>query len=138
MTADLITWLRAQLDEDERIARATRGLGKWSAYREGGGDGWAFEDESGEGAEAIVGDETTARHNVRHDPARVLREVEAKRRILDEMATTIAGVRQVLVCDDACECGPGDPGSTCHIVRLLALPYADQPGYRREWAPSKG
>lgn len=58
-------------------------------------------------------------HIVRHDPARVLAEVEAKRRIVD-------------VCAE-----PDDNGYdvAMMVLPLLALPYADHPDWRPEWAP---
>lgn len=56
------------------------------------------------------------RHIARHDPARVLAECEATRRIV-EWATT-EGHEQWGV-------GP--------VLNLLALPYADHPDYRAEW-----
>jgi hypothetical protein len=50
------------------------------------------------------------------DPARVLAECAAKRRIVSFAA-------------DLTEEGTDD------LLRLLALPYADHPGYRQEWRP---
>lgn len=74
-----------------------------------------------------------AGHIARHDPARVLREVEAKRRIVG-----LAGPIVEAVPED-------DWGETMHetamaealrpVLRLLALPYADHPDYRQEWKP---
>ena len=53
------------------------------------------------------------------NPARVLAECEAKRRIVEH-------------CDfDHLARSPGDP----YVLRLLALPYADHPDYREEWRP---
>ena len=48
-------------------------------------------------------------------PARVLAEVDAKRRILEEASS--------MVWRD----------SLGYFLRLLALPYAGHPGYREEW-----
>jgi hypothetical protein len=117
---DLITWLRAQLDDDERVARATS-------------DGrWFSADILRVNLAASQGD---AEHIARWDPARVLRKVAAERRILDEHPTMVytdgqPGYSQVLN-DHVC---PGDQ-TPCTTLRLLALPYADQPGYREEWRP---
>jgi hypothetical protein len=66
----------------------------------------------------------TARHIAEHDPARVLREVEAKRQIVDLCA-------DMLWHDDR---GPDYVSNG--TLWLLALPYADRPGYRgEEWKP---
>lgn len=116
---DLVQWLTACLDEDERLARATR-MNKITAHvsfndtksLSWGGDHDTF---STEGMLAPL-----AEHIAAHDPARVLREVEAKRRIVDRYAW----LRE-----------HGDTGGTAWVLPLLALPYADRPGYREEWRP---
>jgi hypothetical protein len=76
-----------------------------------------------------------AGHIARHDPARVLRDVEAKRRILDLHARREDNVAERLgfTAPDMCElCGETWP---CRTVCLLALPFADHPGYHEEWKP---
>lgn len=73
---DLVAWLRAQLDEDERVALACR-------YQTWTRDGASI--YSGHPTDEVVDwvyDEGGWEHIALHDPARVLREVEAKRRIL--------------------------------------------------------
>lgn len=128
----LITWLRVQLDEDEAAARAVPEP-KWSRYEEGGDDGWAIESEP-PGVDFIVGDGPAAAHVALHDPARVLREVAAKRQILDDV------VPQINAMDDKIEDEWGTGGEGPHeetwlLLRLLALSFADRPGYREEWRP---
>jgi hypothetical protein len=61
----------------------------------------------------------TAEHIARHDPARVLAECDAKRRII----TTIQRWLDT-----------GYP-TLDHVLFALALPYADHPDYRSEWRP---
>lgn len=78
-----------------------------------------------------------ALHIARHDPARVLREVDAKRQLLALHAVDYRErPERVLgeVDDPFCaECvGERYP---CATIRLLALPYVDRPGYREEWRP---
>lgn len=72
--------------------------------------------------EIIEMDSAAAGHIVRHDPARVLREVAAKRRIIDECENTI---------------NYQDHGwSLAHpVLRLIALSYADHADYREDWKP---
>lgn len=74
MTADLVQFLRDRLDEDEQTARACPGDGTWTTE--------AFEVYGPD-----LSDEVRA-HTARHNPARVLREVEAKRLMLDEALTS--------------------------------------------------
>ncbi|WP_329013175.1 DUF6221 family protein [Micromonospora rifamycinica] len=134
---DLVTWLRAQLDDDERVARAVPD-GSWTlrtdkdfpvpdvAYPDHTlwlGDRLAGEVGFGDGEIRP----SEAAHMVLHDPARVLAEVDAKRRILDEHDPYGTG-------HDPCR---RNPGRYCLTARLLALPYADRPGYRDEWRPDR-
>jgi len=72
----------------------------------------------------------TAAHVLRHDPARVLAECEAKRRIVEryrrhERDVTPHGV----ALDDSARFALED------TVRDLAQTYADHPAYRQEWRP---
>ncbi|WP_405964870.1 DUF6221 family protein [Streptomyces sp. NBC_00723] len=143
---DLLKWLGEQLDEDERIARAAT-PGPWEWKREHGEpwqpepDGWL--DYSGEYL-AAAGDGATlfgpgmtphadAVHIAAHDPARVLREIEAKRRIIAEVVPEIDGMEDRI---DG-EWGAGDPTEreSMALLRLLALPYADRSGFRDDWRP---
>lgn len=110
MNDDLIEFIRARLDEDERVARWAGG-GIWhdvAAVRES----WL--------AECNREDAT---HILRHDPARIRAEVDAKRRIL-ELGTCAACEIESQPCDHRDD-----------VLALLALPYADHPDYRPEWSP---
>ena len=71
-------------------------------------------------------------HIARHDPARVLRDVAAKRAIL-EMHTWTASL-------DGCWSCSGDHGADptpapCGTLRHLAAVYAVHPDYNTKWAP---
>ncbi|WP_202946318.1 DUF6221 family protein [Pseudonocardia dioxanivorans] len=125
----LVEWLSARLDEDERDDREA--IDRFvSLY---GADGLVIE---------IVG----APRGVLARAKRGLAEVEAKRRIiaLHEHQDATAPSRDVRKRqpqqDFGCiTCADWD-GMTaaegwCDTVRLLALPYADRPGYRDEWRP---
>lgn len=122
---DLVTWLRAWLDEDERVARSLGDLAD-STVRNG------IESTAGRGVLDYL-DHFAA--------PRMLAEVEAKRRILDgHVPTDDRAPERGEVCrtchEDLCDGWEPDPlGHPCPTVRLLALPYADKPGYREEWRP---
>jgi hypothetical protein len=75
---DLAAFIAARLDEDEAEARVLGGS-EWDAQHFRDGD-WAIRG-TGMGPRAIADawKPETARHVARHDPARVLREVAAKR-----------------------------------------------------------
>lgn len=109
---DLITWLRAQLDDDERIARKNTGV-------EGLGDDGSYPDyRTYDGADVDAADEFLGRFTSQ----RVLREVEAKRRLLNDLSGFfgLADFPKALV---------------EHTIKMLALPVSDRPGYREEWKP---
>lgn len=83
-------------------------------------------------------------HIALHDPARVLAEVAAKRRIVElHTQKTRTGLHLCPVCVSWETWRTQEPGESlplddapCTTLRLLALPYADRPGYRAEyWAP---
>ena len=186
MNDDLVTWLRAQLDEDERVARLTDGQ-SWIAdgvtvveidpnvRTVGNGTYAGLEDVHGalavghevvlrESEAGIEGRGTVtkidrvkrlvyfdvdwstfravaaatqpsvawypaanqpshAEHIARHDPARVLAEVEAKRALIEETIRPWLGNDQTT-------------GRIAWVaLRLLAWPYADRPGYQEVWRP---
>lgn len=180
---DLVVWLRAQLDEDERLAKAAT-PGRWMAgdqipglpqdfvhaidyrpegYSQGqhvaeticilGGTGPWVAQLRGSGFPIA-----NARFIAEHDPARVLAEVEAKRRILNwcEQQTRLvdypsaeqARPREAHRAADGhvyAHAGP-DVGwirlreqatrAEAHkVAQLLAVPYSHRPGYQESWRP---
>lgn len=142
MTDDLVAFLRARLDEDERAALGTLDpltvIGRHRGKTE---QRWRVT-ESGRGIIDADGGRLRARdvfpaeaeHIARHDPTRVLAEVDAKRRILDEVVPEVAGLEARI---DG-EWGVGTvttDGADDMLLRLLALPYANHPDYQTEWAP---
>ena len=152
---DLAVWLHAQLDEDERVARAAT-RGPWrvanvadygsatvdgpDAMQDGGADGKGGRLQVLRPLTVIPQDVdygptvelVDAEHIARHDPARVLAEVDAKRRILDEELVPALRdydtERPDLAKDVRYDIA-------ARVLQLLALPYADRPGYREEWRP---
>lgn len=105
---DLVTWLLAQLDEDEQRAHAA--------------------------AEPFVHGDRTGMDGLHPQilsyvrqwvPARVLAEVDAKRRIIELYSGTAQYPDFSGGYDSAAE----------DAIKLLAVPYADRPGYRDEWRP---
>lgn len=83
---DLVEFLRARLAEDEQTLLA---LPSW----------------------ALFGIESAAGYEVREYIERGLKDIAAKRRILDEHPD-------------------------CATLKLLALPYSSHPDYRAEWRPA--
>lgn len=139
---DLVDFLRARLAEDEQAARECGGA-PWSAPIPGQihVDAKAIADNKlalGQlGYVATVLHEQDRRHIVRHDPARVLREVEAKRRILERHRPEYhLRIRDgAYAQDDDPHCPEHLDGRPwpCADVRDMAAVYADHPDYREEW-----
>jgi hypothetical protein len=134
---DLVAWLRAQIDEDERVARAAidrTTVKDWANRSDKPDSGhWSIEDLTDDDWYAIVDQQNRqiivynegrpdlhqARHIARHDPARLLAEVAAKRRLIEVAVGAIESAQ---------------PLTGNRIVRLLAQPFAGRPGWREEWA----
>jgi hypothetical protein len=133
---DLVTWLRAQLDEDERVAQAAG-----SRY------------ETPASAPAILAGFNAGPQVVEFaqlwTPARVLAEVDAKRRLLDlhdpyarRGGWPVTEYQACSYCAGLCHSGSGlacdqpvDALYPCETVRLVATAYAGRPGYRDQWRP---
>lgn len=99
----LTEFLTARLDEDEALAQAAR-----EDYRMD-----------------LRMARDMAQHSARHNPARVLREVEAKRAILARHTKE--------VWDGSCfDCAEPYP---CPTVRAIAAVYADHADYDEAWRP---
>ena len=67
-------------------------------------------------------------------PARVLREIDAKRRLL-ALHHQLEDAQEMLDFCATCDATGKYPEYPCTTLRLLALPYAGRPGYREEWRP---
>jgi len=123
MTTTLTEFLLARIAEDEAVARAVT-PGPWRIEKTSSHmdkETWAVADVErfrGYTNHVAVGeDKPLAIYIARHDPARVMAECEAKRRIVEMI-------------DD----GQIDD-DYLRVRRALALPYADHPDYLPEWKP---
>jgi hypothetical protein len=151
VTDDLVEWLRLQLDDNETHARkdlwavehaSNQGdwtahygynlpfselragdelIGRLAAHIEGLRDGG--EDQHRADALLVVRLVRSAKDRAE----RALREVEAKRRIVDSFA---AGMEF-----EPLRRGTEQYAIVRMVLKLLALPYSDRPGYREDWRP---
>ncbi|MGW4703253.1 DUF6221 family protein [Streptomyces sp. NPDC004285] len=119
---DLIAFLRARLDDDAELALAAS-PGPWHPDEEHD-EVLAVDDVTVAEGFALSGRQlrATVDHIARHDPARVLAEVDAKRRRLDQIAEAIAA-------------GHDSYDLAAVLLPLEALPYADHPDYQDTWRP---
>ena len=138
---NIVEFLRARLDEDEAVARMAQ-ADPWRVESDWTGmsdDSTLTTSESrtvfgcnhehlhGDGRGIGVASRFEVDHIARHDPARVLREVEAKRRIVSTMQTAY---------DQAWQDGASRPfieATAQRVLRALAAIYADHPDYNPEW-----
>jgi len=132
MTADLAAFLNARYDETEATAQKCAEVypPPWDVSDRGwvarvradapdfpivaeleqdpGGDGW-------------LGDRLE--HIALHDPARILADIAAKRRIIAEYEASVRAV------------GDGLSAPEHRIIHYLASVYADHEDYQPEWKP---
>ncbi|MCM1972297.1 DUF6221 family protein [Streptomyces sp. G1] len=149
---DFVQWLRAQLDEDERIARAaTPGPWRYDPGKHHHIVGTPLFEEAvfagppGSDATCVAGTGETddrqsmadAAHIARHDPARVLREVDAKRQLLTELEAAESAMDQASRDGDTIRYNSvrAEWVVLRRVVRRDAAVYAHRPGYRPEWRP---
>ncbi|MDL5205110.1 DUF6221 family protein [Streptomyces sp. ALI-76-A] len=121
---ELVQWLTAQLDEDQQAAEEA--LKRTTTTRRRIGGQWV--------------EDTVQPPEWRRSawsPARVLREIDAKRRILAECAHWHGKLAKEVVNPSPVPFPAlGEVlDAVTPILRALALPYADRPGYREEWRP---
>jgi Family of unknown function (DUF6221) len=124
--SDLVAFLNARLDEDEAAAKAALEQSTEEGTR------WWFDDAAPETPREF--------HVARWDPARVLREVEAERKILDFAFRNAAAIDgewgdgheaediRAGMCSD---CGNE---AAAYVLKPLAAVYSDHPDYQQEWA----
>lgn len=149
MIDDLVAFLCACSDEDEQAATDNGRLhgDVWTAVERGRPTDVTWDVVGagrGEVAQAMAWE---ARHIARHDPVRVLRDVEATREIIRLYEQARADYR-TLADQRARSVDLDKPSPTPEEYRamdmgdayeralvLLALRYADHPDYRDEWRP---
>jgi hypothetical protein len=147
---DITAFLVARLDEDATMAHAASAF-----YDDADENGVSWDGHEGESQNGsmhfwpaphlgVIYDVASGRHINRHDPARVLSEVAAKRALLAEhvqvrhapVVEWSSPMYGCTVCDAGCQCYPGVNGSGtegCNTVRIMAAVYAEHPDYKEEW-----
>ena len=126
--SDLTEFLLARIAEDEAAARAAGGEDWYTALV----PGRAMMKRDDEPQHTVVDSPATlvsyevtsaekGEHIARHDPARVLAECEAKRRIVERCS--------------AVDVGMPSPRLAQGIIAEMATAHADHADYRAEWRP---
>lgn len=137
---ELITWLRAQVDEDERAAHMAdvkQSDPQWFSSHVVGSVPRAFvvrstgakrpiarvQDLAGDDdadTAGILDGEAAAEHIVRHDPKRTLTAAATNRKIIEE-------------CEQVWDDGTSGSVVAYRVACWLAVSYAERPGFREEW-----
>jgi hypothetical protein len=122
MSQDLVTFLHARLDEEADLARRCGGddCKEWTAH------GHTVDFRPGElsGFHPPI-----ALHVAMHDPARILREVNAKQRVLSRHVLSPASGDPELPWDNRDDCQYDGETWPCDDLLDLASPYVDHPDY---------
>ncbi|MFB4419476.1 DUF6221 family protein [Streptomyces sp. QL37] len=140
MTAGLVAFLQARLDEQEAAAVAAGGTSEgWQALGTGVYSVASLDDDVPPlittGPEVGGSDEDAARaeHIALHGPAQVLRDIEATRGLLKQCKAPETSEEP----SDACD--PSTAGmqrmAVEMAVRHLAQAHAGHPDYQPEWRP---
>ena len=144
----IVEFLEARIAEDEAVAQdAGARAVEWRSSNgnvAGGGkpyvDDWSEDEPSTrfDGEVTIVYDEgwpedVEAAHIARHDPARILREVAAKRAVItqsreaDEYYAHMSGNGRIA------SMAAGNVNACAAILKALASVYDDHPDFSEEW-----
>ncbi|MEV0036214.1 DUF6221 family protein [Streptomyces sp. NPDC050804] len=126
MSGDVVAFLRARLDEEAELAGRCDGDDRrqWNA-REDTVD-FCQMDLSGFHP-------TIAQHVALHDPARVLRDVEAKRRVLARHVLSPPIGDPEIPWANRSDCQYDGEDWPCPDLLDLVLPYAGHAEYREQW-----
>lgn len=135
-TERLTAFIEAQLQHDEDQARSAfgdhnKGEAEWTEI-------WSGAVQLGPHEDLVVtNDAPVSRHMVRHDPARVLRDVAATRRLVElaqeagSLDVTVDLDRRVGARDLIAE-----PYIDDLILRTIASRWPDAAGYDSSWGPA--
>jgi len=136
MSDSLTEFLSARIDEDARIAQGIPDHSEpWDGRWMADGDralrtynGWVL---ATSGASEFTPGLTA--HIARHDPARVLREVAAKRRLIERYERAVAVPESVSSFVRGQDSGYRE--ACLDAIQDATTVYSDHPDYRQEWAP---
>jgi hypothetical protein len=127
----LAEFLLARIAEDQEAAkRAAFGYGSAWASETDDAEDWSVVHADGKRDMVGCEDGDVTRHIVRWDPARVLAECDAKRRVVN-----LAVRQQRREGREFSELARQARHERDEMLRALAVVYADHPDYRDEWRP---
>lgn len=121
-------FLLARIAEDEAVARAIYDHDRWILEEDGNGDEWVTEVDRADQHWRVAMTKRIGHgeHIARHDPARVLAECEAKRRIVD-------GLEAAFVANSNGTFAREKLLGMLDAVGFIAAVYADHPDFDEAW-----
>lgn len=139
MTMTIVEFLEARLAEDEAVARACADAdheGPELRVRIVRGEGmYVFgPHEIAPSGRFGYEEDARTRHFERHDPARVLREVAAKRAIIFQSVAADDYYAHMKFFRLPTSLASGACGATGQAIKALASAYSSHPDYQKEWA----
>lgn len=126
MSDDIAAFIRARLDESEYAATRAADVAHGRGWFHHEGSVGVRRREGSVGHLRRFGSTWIPTHIALHDPAAVLRDVEATRRIVDQITIAVPFL------------GSADPAYRTAlewILRTLASRWSTHPEYRQEWKP---
>lgn len=128
MSGDLVAFLNARLDEDEREAEAA------FSNQEDPEHGWGTDGRAVTPHVGVIHEDVQRAHVAKWHPGRVLADCAAKRAVVEVLA------KQAAACppDDWPEDGEIMKAPLAdnarHLLRLLVQPYSGHPHFHPSWA----
>jgi hypothetical protein len=123
----LATWLLAQLDAEEAVARAAT-PGPWRVVEQQATVSVTNRWQRVALMQRRANDrlaEASAAHIAAQDPATTLARIAALREVVETCTMPLAATEE-------CQLGWESQGDT--VLRALAQPYVGRPGFKEEWA----
>jgi hypothetical protein len=132
---ELVRWLGEQLGEDERTVRAV-GYDRIETGEYLWGSRYLIlQREDGESKVTTELSDELALQIAEWDPARVLREIDAKRELLRDLEQAEFTLSTAATGTPPHDLRTGAVTALRRAVRLQASIYDQRPGYREEWRP---
>lgn len=127
----IVEFLEARIAEDEAVARGVASDGEWTS----GSTYGMFVSIEARSWTVVSGEweRRDANHIARHDPARILREVAAKRAIIK--AYVDADIKAHDTYNFHEDILNGESNGLETAVEALAICWSDHPDFNEEWRP---
>lgn len=139
MSDDLVAFIEARLDEDERTAQdaivSMSDTGEWRAHHT---RGLSTVKERGYFLVASDFAAEAAEHAARHDPSRVLRDVGALRAVVEECKSTMEWCAEMRAEGRPHDAYARHVGSLLGVLQTFAAVWREHPDFRPEWSPTDG